>query len=104
MITSGQCGSAGTTCVASRGLAFGGRLAGSVMRVVERLPSAAGTPAGVAKASTAARHWPVLTISIWMAPSGHALTQAGACPASSRPWHMSHLPTTPRSGLYCGTP
>ena len=39
-----------------------------------------------------------------MAPSGHALTQAGAWPCSRRPWHMSHLPTTPRSGLYCGTP
>ena len=39
-----------------------------------------------------------------MAPSGHALTQAGVCPTDSRPWHMSHFPTTPRSGLYCGTP
>ena len=53
MTTSGQCGSAGVTCVASRGLAFGGKLAGSVTRVVDRLPSATGTPAGAANASTA---------------------------------------------------
>ena len=56
MITSGQCASAGTTCVAPRGLVFGGRLAGSVTRVVEMLPSAMGVPAGAANASTAARH------------------------------------------------
>jgi len=56
MITSGQCASAGTTCVTPRGLVFGGRLAGSVTRVVEMLPSPVGVPAGAAKASTAARH------------------------------------------------
>jgi hypothetical protein len=46
MITSGQCASAGTTCVAPRGLVFGGRLAGSVTRVVDMLPSPVGVPAG----------------------------------------------------------
>jgi hypothetical protein len=25
-------------------------------------------------------------------------------PSLSRLWHMSHLPTTPRAALYCGTP
>jgi hypothetical protein len=57
-----------------------------------------------APAVTDSRQSATLTISISMAPSGHALTQAGDCPSDRRPWHMSHLPTTPRSALYCGTP
>ena len=32
------------------------------------------------------------------------VTQAGAMPSERRLWHISHLPTTPRSALYCGTP
>ena len=39
-----------------------------------------------------------------IASSGQAYTQAGSRPSAKRPWHISHLPTTPRSGLYCGTP
>ena len=46
----------------------------------------------------------MFTISIAIAPSGQAATHAGAMPSLSRLWHMSHLPTTPRAGLYCGTP
>src|SRR5688572_29519225 len=101
--TSGQCGCSGLTWVMSRARAFGGS-AGSVIRVVDRLSSPLGTPAGCETAATDARQSATFTNSIWMAPSGHALTQAGAWPISSRPWHMSHLPTTPRCGLYCGTP
>src|SRR6185503_1639643 len=110
--TSGQCGCSGLTCVMSRGLAFGGRLSGSVIRVVDTLESPTGRPvdaaprlgSGQAAAATAERHSSTFTISMAIAPSGHALTQAGACPSDRRPWHMSHLPTTPRSALYCGTP
>jgi hypothetical protein len=106
--TSGQCGCSGLTWVMSRGRAFGGN-AGSVTRVVDRLWSPPGTPgcgrrAGCVTAAIDARQSATLTISIWIAPSGQALTHAGDCPVSSRPWHMSHLPTTPRCGLYCGTP
>src|SRR5688500_13260989 len=104
--TSGQCGCSGTTCVMSRGRAFGGSSIGSVIRVVERLSSPIGIPAGAAvtAAAIAARQSATLTISMAIAPSGQALTHAGDCPADSRPWHMSHFPTTPRSGSYCGTP
>ena len=37
-----------------------------------------------------------------IAPLGHACTQAGASPAASRPWHMSHLRTMPRRWLKTG--
>ena len=79
---------------------------GAVIRVVERLPSAEGIPSVAACGldSTDSRHSATLTISIASAPSGQALTHAGDWPSERRPWHMSHLPTTPRSGLYCGTP
>jgi hypothetical protein len=77
---------------------------GAVMRVVDRLPSSIGRPVVAAFDSIDARHSATLTISIASAPSGQALTHAGAWPSERRPWHMSHLPTTPRSGLYCGTP
>src|SRR5437867_11132949 len=46
MITSGQCGSAGATCVRPGGFAFGASASGTVTRVVENEPSPAGTPAG----------------------------------------------------------
>src|SRR4029453_12118465 len=102
--TSGQCGCSGLTCVMSRGFAFGGRLSGSVIRVADRLESPTGRPLDSAAVATAVRHSSTFTISMAIAPSGQALTQAGACPSDKRPWHMSHLPTTPRSALYCGTP
>jgi hypothetical protein len=37
MTMSDQCGCSGTTWVMSRGLVFGGRSAGTLMRVVDRL-------------------------------------------------------------------
>jgi hypothetical protein len=46
MNTSGQCGWSGATCVRSRGRASGGMCSGSVIRVVDRLPSPTGVPAG----------------------------------------------------------
>src|SRR5687767_16007227 len=96
----------------SRGFALGGSSSGSVIRVVDALWSSSGIPcaaaprpgSGRAVAATASRQSVMLTISMAIAPSGHVLTQAGACPSERRPWHMSHLPTTPRSALYCGTP
>ncbi len=44
MTMSDQCACSGVTWVMSRGRAFGGRSSGRVMRVVERLPSATGSP------------------------------------------------------------
>ncbi len=86
-------------------MALGGSVFGSVTRVVDRLLIALGqTRCSTGLASIDSRHEATLTISIAIAPSGHALTQAGVWPTDSRPWHMSHFPTTPRSGLYCGTP
>src|SRR5687768_15924159 len=100
--TSGQCGHSGLTCVMSRGWALGGRSTPDT-RVVDRLKSWDGASARRGDAMDA-RHSARFTISIVIAPSGHALTHAGAAPVVKRPWHMSHLPTTPRSALYCGTP
>src|SRR5262245_37451118 len=104
MTTSGQCGCSGTTLVTSTGVALGGRVFGSVTRVVDRLPSPSGRPVFDRLLSIDSRHLATFTISIVIAPSGHAFTHAGVWPIERRPWHMSHLPTTPRSGLYCGTP
>src|SRR5713101_4031490 len=70
----------------------------------ENLSSAEGSPGAFAFAEYSCFHSSILTISMRIALSGQAFTQAGSRPSVSRPWHMSHLPTTPRSGLYCGTP
>ena len=85
MTMSDQCACSGVTCVMSRGRAFGGRSSGGVMRVVERLPSPTGRPIAAAFDSTDARHSATFTISIASAPSGQALTHAGAWPSESRP-------------------
>jgi hypothetical protein len=102
--TSAQCGSEGFSWTRSTGLAFGARLAGGVIRVVEMLRSPDGRPLPGTLTAAAARQLFRFTISIWIAPVGQADTQAGDWPRPRREWHMSHFPTTPRSGLYCGTP
>jgi len=75
--TSGQCGCSGTTFSTFTGVALGGNVFGSVTRVVDRLPSPFGRPAFDGLLSTASRHVATFTISIAIAPSGHAFTQAG---------------------------
>ena len=75
--TSGQCGCSGVTLVTSTGVALGGSISGSVTRVVDRLWSPAGRPVFDAFPSIEARQFATSTISIAIAPSGHAATHAG---------------------------
>ena len=83
MTTSGQCGSRRRRrATRSTGRAFGGRSAGSVMRVVERLLIADGQPGAGARRPRPRATRRSLTISIWIAPFGTgADTHAGACPS-----------------------
>ena len=104
MATRGQCGSSGLTRKKSAFRVSGGKLWGRVMRVEEILSSADGRPGALAFTAYSRFHSAMFTISMRMAVSGQALTHAGGRPSPSRSWHMSHFPTTPRSGLYCGTP
>src|SRR5213593_3204342 len=102
--TRGQFGSSGLTRKKSAFRVSGGKLWGRVMRVEEILSSADGRPGALAFTAYSRFHSAMFTISMRMAVSGQALTHAGGRPSPSRSWHMSHFPTTPRSGLYCGTP
>ena len=95
-----------STCVMSQRPRVGRQVSGSVMRVVDRLPSSTGQ-AGVAglRRRTDARHVgdvDDLDRDGAFRAGADARRAPGRC--ARRPWHMSHLPTTPRSGLYCGTP
>ena len=55
------------------------------MRVVEMLSSAEGSPGAFALLEYSCFHSSIFTISMRIAPSGQALTQAGSRPSVSRP-------------------
>ena len=83
--TNGQCGCSGFTRQESAFLMSGGRFFGNVMRVVEMLSSADGRPGALALRAYSCFHSSVLTISMRIALSGHALTHAGSRPSVRRP-------------------
>src|SRR5215472_4629696 len=85
MMTSGQCGDSGLTRQKSAFLRSGGSFFGRVIRVVEMLSSAEGSPGAFALREYSVLHSAVLTISIRIAPSGQAFTHAGSRPWISRP-------------------
>jgi hypothetical protein len=102
MSTSGQCGCSSLASASAVARIAGDSFSGTVTLVVDKLKSDTGVPGACVLQRF--RQSAIFTISMASAPSGQALTHAGIWPSASRPWHMSHLPTTPRASLNCGTP